>query len=160
MNSTFAQIIPMILKREGGYVNDPSDMGGETRYGISKRSYPDMDIRNLTVQQATEIYRKDYWVPSRAERLPEEIREDYFDAVVNHGQGNAVKILQKAINSTGSPKLAVDGRIGRNTIRESKRLKKSRFRAFRTLFYAQIVTKNQSQEKFWFGWWKRAIGVD
>lgn len=133
-------------------------MGGETRFGISKRSYPDVDIKNLTLDKAIEIYRKDYWVPSKAERLPEDIREDYFDAVVNHGQGNAVKILQRAVNSTGSPKLAVDGRIGRNTIRESKRLTKSRFQAFRTLFYASIVCKNTTQEKFWYGWWKRAIG--
>lgn len=147
-----------MLRREGGYVNDPSDMGGETRFGISKRSYPDVDIKNLTMEQAIEIYRKDYWVPSKAERLPEEIREDYFDAVVNHGQGNAVKILQRAVNSTGSPRLSVDGRIGRNTIRESKRIKKSRFQSFRTLFYASIVHKNNTQEKFWYGWWKRAIG--
>tara|TARA_R110000765_G_scaffold165913_1_gene270870 strand:+ start:160 stop:642 length:483 start_codon:yes stop_codon:yes gene_type:complete len=160
MTITFAEIIPEVLKREGGYVNDPTDMGGETRYGISKRSYPDIDIKELTVRQATDIYLKDYWIPSKAEKLPEDIRADYFDSVVNHGQGNAVKILQRAVNSTGSPKIAVDGRIGRNTIRESRRLKKSRFQAFRTLFYSQIIHKNQSQEKYWYGWFKRAIGIE
>ncbi len=156
---TFAQIIPEVLKREGGYVDDPKDMGGETRFGISKRSYPDINIKELTVEEATNIYLRDYWIPSKAEKLPEDLRADYFDAVVNHGQGNAVKILQKAINSTGSPKIAVDGRIGRNTIRESNRIKKSRFQAYRTLFYATIIQKNNTQERFWYGWWKRAIGL-
>ena len=57
---TFAQIIPEVLKREGGYVNDPDDMGGETRFGISKRSYPDINIKELTIEKATccELHRK------------------------------------------------------------------------------------------------------
>lgn len=160
MPITFEEIIPEVLKREGGYVNDPDDRGGETRYGISKRSYPDINIKELTVSKATKIYLEDYWIPSKAEKLPEDIRADYFDSVVNHGQGNAVKILQRAVNSTGSPKIAVDGRIGRNTIRESERLKKSRFQAFRTLFYSEIVNKNRSQEKYWYGWFKRAVGIE
>ncbi len=152
--------MPHVLKREGGYVDDPTDRGGETKYGISKRSYPQLDIKNLTLDQALEIYRKDYWNPSRVEKLPDGLRDDYFDAVVNHGQGNAVKILQKAVNSTRGSKIAVDGKIGRNTIRESKRINKERFKAFRTLFYSAIVFKDESQERFYFGWWKRAVGVD
>ena len=47
---------------EGGYVNDPIDKGGETKYGISKRSYPNLDIKNLTKEQAREIYYKDFWL--------------------------------------------------------------------------------------------------
>ena len=82
-----------------------------------------------------------------------------FDAVVNHGQGNAVKILQKAVNSTRGSKIAVDGKIGRNTIRESQRVNKERFKAFRTLFYYEIVLKDKSKERFYFGWWKGAVGV-
>ena len=49
------------LELEGGYVNDPNDSGGQTKYGISKKAYPDLDIPNLTIAQAMEIYRKDYW---------------------------------------------------------------------------------------------------
>jgi len=63
--------VPHVLKREGGYVDDPTDRGGETKYGISKRSYPQLDIKNLTLEQALEIYRKDYWKPSRVEKLPD-----------------------------------------------------------------------------------------
>lgn len=54
-------MISRLIELEGGYVNDPADPGGETKYGISKRSYPHLDIRNLTVEQATEIYQRD-WV--------------------------------------------------------------------------------------------------
>lgn len=159
MEITFGQIIPHVLISEGGYVFDENDRGGETKFGISKRSYPDIDIKELTIEQATEIYRNDYWKPSKAERLPEAIRQDYFDTVVNSGQGNAVKILQKAVNATRGRKIAVDGRIGKQTIAESKRVSCERYRAYRTLFLAKIVNKNPTQEKFWFGWYKRANRV-
>ena len=52
----FKLAIPRVITNEGGYVNDPDDPGGETKYGISKRSYPALDIKNLTVEQATAIY--------------------------------------------------------------------------------------------------------
>ncbi|WP_425526518.1 glycosyl hydrolase 108 family protein [Xanthomonas oryzae] len=50
-----------MLSHEGGYVNDPRDPGGETQWGISKRAYPELNIRALTRDQAIEIYRRDYW---------------------------------------------------------------------------------------------------
>ena len=61
MSSSFDLAIPIVLENEGGYVNDPADPGGETKYGISKRSYPALDIKNLTVEQATAIYLRDFW---------------------------------------------------------------------------------------------------
>ena len=155
MAVTFGQIIPHVLKAEGGYVFDKSDRGGETMCGISKRSYPDLNIKDLTVKEATDIYRRDYWIPSKAEKLPEAIRHAYFDTVVTSGQGNAVKILQKTVNATRGRRIAVDGRIGKQTIAESKRVSIERYKAYRTLFFAQIVLKNPTQEKFWFGWYKR-----
>ena len=51
----FNEIIEKVLEHEGGYVNDPKDLGGETKYGITKRFYPDIDIKNLTIEQAKEI---------------------------------------------------------------------------------------------------------
>lgn len=62
----FEQAIAFTLSWEGGYVNDPNDPGGETKYGISKKSYGHLDIKNLTVEQAEAIYYEDYWLPSRA----------------------------------------------------------------------------------------------
>ena len=57
----FDDIIEVVLEHEGGYVHDPKDLGGETNFGIAKRFYPDVDIKNLTKEQAKQIYKKDYW---------------------------------------------------------------------------------------------------
>ena len=62
MDERFRKAIEVILKYEGGYVNDPNDLGSETNFGISKRSYPNVDIKNLTKEQAIEIYHRDWWV--------------------------------------------------------------------------------------------------
>ena len=62
MKRTFDEIIEQVLEHEGGYVNDPKDLGGETKYGITKRFYPDVDIKNLTIDGAKEIYKKEYLI--------------------------------------------------------------------------------------------------
>jgi len=157
----FGQIIKHILENEGGYVDDPHDRGGETKYGISKKNHPEVDIKNLTIDGALDIYRRLYWVPSKAEKLMPELRYQYFDMVVNAGQGNAVKILQRACNSKmkKADKIAVDGRIGPMTIKASEKLENSRLKAFRHLYYASIVIKNPTQERFWFGWYNRVENV-
>jgi lysozyme family protein len=154
----FNEVIKLVLKNEGGYVNDPNyDKGGETKYGISKRAHPEVDIKNLTIDGALDIYRRLYWNPSKAEKLMPELRYQYFDFVVNAGQGNAVKVLQKACNGKlkQSEKIAVDGRIGRMTIGASEKLEESRLKAYKLLYYANIVLKNPMQEKFWYGWYRR-----
>jgi len=152
----FKDLIGGILKREGGYVDHPSDPGGETKYGIAKRSHPKEDIKNLTKERATEIYEKEYWTPSKASSLPGSLQETYFDMVVNMGQRRAVKILQKACNSKGC-KLVVDGLIGRNTIRESKRIDDSRLKVFRILFYTDLITRKPKLADFIVGWIRRAM---
>ena len=53
--TTFNEIIEVVLQHEGGYVDDPNDLGGETKYGITKRFYPSVDIKNLTEEQAKHI---------------------------------------------------------------------------------------------------------
>lgn len=156
---TFYQIIKKVIEHEGGYVNDPKDAGGETKYGITKRWYPEIDIKNLTLDDAIDIYYDDYWKPSKANDLPEEIRATYFDMVVNMGQHQAVKILQDAINSNKRAKIAVDGNIGPVTIKHSYKLKKQRLQAYRCKFYSRLVEKKPDQERFYYGWFKRAIEV-
>ena len=98
----FEKSIKEVLKHEGGYVHDPHDRGGETNFGISKRAHPDVDIKNLTEEHAIGIYHEHYWIPSKAEKLPERLQGYYFDMCVNLGQRNSVKVLQKACNSKGS----------------------------------------------------------
>jgi len=153
----FSDIIKRVLESEGGYVNDPDDPGGETKYGISKRSHPEVDIKNLTIDGALDIYKRLYWVPSKAEKLIPELRHQYFDMVVNAGQGNAVKILQKACNGKAKKgeKIAVDGRIGNITIGASEKLEVSRLKAYRILYYAEKVQKNPTLEKYFYGWYRR-----
>ena len=156
---SFENIIVDVLKHEGGYVNDPDDKGGETNFGISKRWYPNVDIKNLSKQEAINIYYTDYWLPSKAENLNEEIQRTYFDMCVNMGQKQAVLILQEAINSERRTKIVEDGIIGEVTIRSATNLSKRRLQAFRCLFYGKLVLQNPSQKKFYYGWYKRATKV-
>ena len=92
----FNQVIEVILKHEGGYAHNPNDPGGETNYGISKRSYPELNIRELTRDHAKEIYKNDYWKPLRLYMIDNaNACLDIFDFAVNAGVSRSVKIAQK-----------------------------------------------------------------
>lgn len=86
-----------LLGHEGGYVNDPKDPGGETKWGISKRSYPDLDIKNLSRDDAKAIYLRDFWNRVDADRLPDGVAFQMFDFAVNSGIETAVRYLQRAL---------------------------------------------------------------
>ena len=159
MLKTFDEIIEQVLEHEGGFVDDPTDRGGETKYGISKRAYPDEDIKALTVERAKELYKRDYWDRFKCGQLPDRIRHIYFDMCVNMGGGRATKILQEACNSKNSYKIDVDGGIGKNTIKASANLEDFRLRAYRVMFYAELVMKKPEQMKFWVGWFRRSCEV-
>ena len=159
MLKTFDEIIEQVLEHEGGYVDDPTDSGGETKYGISKRAYPNEDIKALTVERAKELYKRDYWDRFKVDNLPDRIRHIYFDMCVNMGGGRATKILQEACNSKNSNKIDVDGGIGKNTIKASANLEDFRLRAYRVMFYAELVMKKPEQEGFWVGWFRRSCEV-
>lgn len=108
--STFDRAIAFVLKHEGGWVNNPDDPGGETKFGISKRSFPSLDIASLTREQAIEIYRGHYWFPAQCEKLPASIAIAHFDCAVHSGIQRAAMILQEAV---GTPR---DGVIGPATL--------------------------------------------
>ena len=99
-----------VIGHEGGYVNDPHDPGGETKFGISRRAYPDEDIAGMTLERAKAIYLHDYWRPVGCEQVPDQIRFDLFDTAVNSGLTRAVKFLQRAANAVD------DGKLGPQTI--------------------------------------------
>ncbi len=158
MKTTFEEIIEVVLEHEGGYVNDPHDRGGETKYGIAKKFNPDVDIKNLTKEGAKEIYYEKYWKPSKADQVPDRLKHIYFDMVVNFGQGGAVKVLQQAAVSKGH-NIEVDGGIGPATIKAIQNVETDRVRSYRVLKFAKIVINKPSQEKFWLGWFRRASEV-
>ena len=106
----FDRFIDRLLSHEGGYVNDPNDPGGETRFGISKRSYPRLNIRKLTRAEAIAIYRRDFWERSRADDLPPAVGFQLLDGAVNSGIDNATRWLQRAVG------VADDGIIGPVTL--------------------------------------------
>ena len=158
MLTMFDDIIKVVLKHEGGYVNDPVDPGGETNFGIAKRSHPDVDIKNLTEEGAKEIYYQDYWMKNRVPQLPDELKHIYFDMCINQGRGRAVKILQQAANAKGA-NLKVDGGLGQKTIGALNGVELDRVRAYRIKYYADLVTRKPDLEKFYFGWFRRGLEV-
>lgn len=107
---TFDQAFERLIGHEGGYVNHPSDPGGETNFGISRRSYPGEDIKRMTLARAQELYRRDFWGPSGCDAAPPELRFDLFDMAVNAGVRRAVLTLQQAVGAVQ------DGILGPRTL--------------------------------------------
>jgi lysozyme family protein len=145
----FVDAFKVVIGHEGGYVNNPDDPGGETKYGISKRAYPGVDIAGLTLDDARAIYEQDYWIPVRGDELPDAIALNVFDAAVNHGVRNAVRILQGALG------VGVDGIMGPITFKAAWRVNPLiaaiRFNAARLEFYTTLQTFNS----FGRGWVRR-----
>jgi lysozyme family protein len=106
----FDQAFERLIGHEGGYTKGVGDPGGETKYGISKRSYPAEDIPSMTLERAKAIYLKDFWGPAGCDAVPDSIRFDLFDMAVNAGVMRAAKTLQAAVGETQ------DGIIGPRTL--------------------------------------------
>lgn len=147
--ANFRKAFGALVDNEGGYVNDPEDPGGETKFGISKRSYPNLDIKNLTIERAQDIYYQDYWLPCHCDSLPYAVAFEVLDAAVNHGQPKAIMLLQQALN------VADDGKIGPITMAAMTAMDANdllfRFEAFRLKFY----TKLKKWDDFGRGWANR-----
>ena len=148
---SFEQAVAMVLRHEGGYVNDPRDPGGETRFGISKRAYPDVDILRLTEDEAKAIYRRDYWDKLRPDELPQQLAICVFDCAVNMGRDKAVRLLQRACG------VAQDGVMGGNTLAAANRLVDPvvRFSTERAIAYTGI----RGFDTFGKGWLRRTVSV-
>ncbi len=95
---TFDKAFDRLIGHEGGYVNDPDDPGGETKWGISKRAYPHLDISSLTREQAKTIYFRDFWTPLGGD-AHSAIRFQTFDFAVNSGIQTAIRKLQAVIGA-------------------------------------------------------------
>lgn len=149
MSLTYDEAIERVLKHEGGYVNHPADPGGETNWGIARRSYPDLDIKNLTRDQAKAIYKRDFWDPVARWAEDPALTFQLMDAAVNHGMGNATRFLQRAIG------VADDGHFGPVSVAALRRMNAHDvhllFMAERFEFWARLRTF----DAFGRGWVRR-----
>lgn len=145
----FDQAFERVIGHEGGYVNDPRDPGGETRYGISRRAYPGEDIAGMTLGRAREIYRRDYWGPAGCEDLPDGLRLEVFDTAVNMGVGTSIKLLQRAL---GVPDDGVIGPVTRLRLQVADQA-----RILRRLQGARLdaYTRAKAWPTFGAGWVRR-----
>jgi hypothetical protein len=114
-------------KEDGGYTNDPEDPGGETKWGISKRAHPELDIKRLTPEKALEIYAKDYWEKCGCDQIDFPLNVLVFDTAVNIGPARALGWL-KASKDTGE------------------------YLNFRKQHYISIINKDPPKVRFLRGW--------
>lgn len=150
---TFETAIDRTLGHEAGYVNDPTDPGGETKWGISKRSYPHLNIKELTREQAIDIYRRDFWdVLEAADTLPGAVAFQVLDFAVHSGIGTAIRYLQRAVGVADDGHWGPASRAALATMTESDVV--LRFVAERLDF----MTRLKNWPTAGRGWARRIVG--
>lgn len=140
MTPRFNAFLPFIFRWEGGYDNDPDDPGGETKYGIDKRSHPEVEIKKLTREGAARIYWHEYWVANGCEGLDRPLGEVFFNACVNCGAGRARKLL------AATP----DGPAQRRA---------EAFLRGQEAFYRRLAAQRPSLAKYLGGWLNRTADL-
>jgi len=162
------EIIDQTLEHEGGYVNHKNDRGGATNFGITigflQRIKPGAtihDIKNMTRDEAVEIYYDSLFAPNRIEELPSIVQDVYFDMIVNHGRRRAGILLQRGIKRSGVA-IVADGIVGKNTRaaaitanQKSPCALRANVIEARKDFYLAIVRNDPSQHVFLEGWKNR-----
>jgi lysozyme family protein len=159
--ANFNDAIVKTLAREGGakFTDVASDRGGATKYGISQAAYPTLDIRNLTEQQARDIYKRDYWDRIGGDAIQSQlVAEDIFDTAVNMGIRTASRIAQLCADVSPA-----DGVIGGNSVDAINAINEHQFLAAYKLSkiarYTDICNRDRSQTKFLLGWINRTLGA-
>lgn len=145
----FDQAFQRLIGHEGGYVNHPKDPGGETKYGITKRSYPGENIAAMTLDRAQTIYRRDYWGPAGCDLVPDAAKFDLFDMAVNSGVNTAIKVLQRAVG------VADDGVIGPVTMQAISSMPAPRLVARFNGHRLALMTDLHTWATFGKGWARR-----
>lgn len=165
MTPAFQHAIEIVLQHEGGHVNHPNDPGGETKFGISKRAHPAVDVAALTRERAVEIYWNDYWDKWGLEQLHPDIQAKVFDLVVNMGGRQAFTLLQRAMNRLGA-QLKEDGMLGPRSLHALRGVAMDMpgglprlvhvLREAQADYYLALVEKNSDLQAFINGWLRRA----
>lgn len=149
----FDWAIEKVLAHEGGFVDHPSDPGGATRFGITeavaRRVGYRGHMRELPVELARQIYRRDYWDAVRADDLPAAVRYPVFDAAVNSGVSQSIKWLQRALN------VADDGSIGPMTLGAARVANPDALKAAVLAQRLRFMTNLSTWPAFGRGWARR-----
>lgn len=154
------KIIEYTMHKEGGYVNDAQDLGGETKYGISAKTFKDVDIKNLTKEQAVQLYKDKYWNENIFPKIKDDrIRQKLFDMSVLMGHTQAVILLQRAMVASGRS-IEIDGYFGKVTLKKLNECKNTEgllwcFIGEIANYFRDVVQYNPSQAKFLKGWYNR-----
>lgn len=159
--TTYAQALKFVLLWEGGFVDDPDDHGGRTNKGITQKVYnaylvklgrAGNDVKNISDAEVADIYRNNYWLVAKCDKLTSELAFCHFDCAVNMGTNRAAKLLQRA---TGC---AEDGAIGSTTLAACAAMdEKKAVTAYcnaRDALYHVFATR-PGQKKFLKGWMNR-----
>ena len=165
MKENFDASFELVMKSEGGYVNDPNDAGGETNLGVTKgawgaylgRAVEPGEMKTLTIDKVKPFYKLLYWDKVHGDELPKGLDYAVFDFAVNAGTGRAAKFLQQAV---GVPD---DGSIGLGTMaavaKADPKEALEQFTEAKESFYKGLVDKNPIQAKFIKGWLARVDSV-
>jgi len=163
-SEAFHSAIDRVLADEGGFVDDPEDGGGATKFGISQRQYPTLDIRGLTREAAVALYYRDWWSRFNYEDLSPAIGAKLFDLAVNIGNESATRCLQRALRACGTDP-GEDGVLGARTRDEVKATNTTALMAalraeaaghYRLVAQSRYRDHSGARDKFLEGWLRRA----
>jgi lysozyme family protein len=165
------KMIDKLIKIESGFVNHKLDTGGPTKYGIThitlahhlQRPVTIEDVKNLTKETAKEIYVIHYYVNPKIYLMPKALQPLALDCVVNHREGDAIKLFQRTVKKAGVKDLKIDGIFGPISQKyvnlaylEMDYLFLNMVIDEREKLYHKIVKRNPTQKIFLKGWLKRA----
>jgi lysozyme family protein len=165
MKDNFDASFALVIKSEGGYVNDPADRGGETNLGVTLaawtaylgRATKPGEIKALTEESVKPFYKTMYWDLAKCDDLPFGIDYAVFDFAVNAGFSRAAKFLQRSVGAKD------DGMIGSGTLglvaKADPAMLLANFADQKQRFYNGLATTNPSQQKFLKGWLARVEHV-
>ena len=164
----FAPAAQVMLLHEGCYSDNPNDLGGPTKYGITLKFYQvavrptatKETIAALGLAEALELYRKFFWAPLGLDQLTSQtIATKIFDMDVNMRPGQAIKLVQEALNDLGN-QVDVDGLLGPQTRAAIEASDPEglivKIVARQSDFYRALVEQNPRDEEFLVGWLERA----
>ena len=149
MTTKFLLVINRVLSHEGGYVHDKNDPGGETQWGISKRSYPSVSIKELTRNQAIAIYYRDFWLKAHCEELSDGAGYQLMDSAVNSGISQSIRFMQRAVG------VADDGVYGPVTLAAIRKVTETDFIMLFIAERLEFMTKLKNWPNHGKGWARR-----